>query len=347
VAGQLKRFVALSRDSLSLWNRRMMRNNIKLVIIKYWYLLFFAVIILFMIVFRVSVKELWGAIRSLSLWQLMILFSIYFLLSGFNILLRKYLLVSLGTSPRLKNLVAIHFTSMAAHYSTPAKLGFPVTILLLKQLEDIPYTVGTTMVLIELVVSIAICGLIGAVGTLCYFSERSLVIPLSVLAVVLVFSIVIGTFFRAKFPQNFLSRSIGRVSKAFRLLSFKRLVVYTGLQGAVQFCAGLNLFLLCVFFSVDISYVQAVVTGSAAFFAGALSMVPMGLGVREGSVLFYLDRFGITGPSALSVVTVQRLLSTGLSFFLGMVFGGSLGLKKSLAYLSKEKEDTPFLHTEQ
>jgi uncharacterized protein (TIRG00374 family) len=305
----------------------MMRNTIKLLIIRYWYLLFLTVIILFMIMFRVSARELWGAIRSLSVWQLAILLSIYFVLSGLNILLRKYLLFSLGTRPRLKSLFAIHFTSMAAHYSTPAKLGFPVAILLLKQLEDIPYAVGTTTVLIELVVSTAVCGLIGVVGASYYFAEERFLIPFLAVTAIIISAVIIKSSLKHKVPRGRLGTVIQKLHDAIRLLSLRKLVIYAALRTFLQLCAGVNLFLLCIFFSTGISYAQAVVAGSSAFFAGSLSMVPMGLGVREGSVLFYLARFGVPGAAGISVVAVQRLISTGFTFLLGIITGSILGYR--------------------
>ena len=60
---------------------------------------------------------------------------------------------------------------------------------------------------------------------------------------------------------------------------------------------------------------------------GAGIRVPIGLGVREASMLFYLRHLGIPDDTGLSIVTIQRLLSTGLSFLLGSIIGAALGLK--------------------
>jgi uncharacterized membrane protein YbhN (UPF0104 family) len=96
---------------------------------------------------------------------------------------------------------------------------------------------------------------------------------------------------------------------------------------AIQVFSSVNLLLLCRFFSADLSLWQAVTAGSSAFFIGAISMIPMGLGTRDASMLFYLKLLGIAGPTGISIVTIQRLLSTGLSFILGTLFGAVLGLK--------------------
>jgi uncharacterized membrane protein YbhN (UPF0104 family) len=97
--------------------------------------------------------------------------------------------------------------------------------------------------------------------------------------------------------------------------------------------------LLARFFSSDLSLLQAVVAGSTAFFLGALSMIPMGLGVREASVLFYLHYVGIPNEVGLSIVTIQRLLSTGLSFALGMLLGTLLGVKNLSSNSNTKKNE--------
>jgi len=300
---------------------------VKRFIFKYWVLFFIGCLILFMAITKVSIKELWNSLNRLALWQLAILVGLFFLLSGLNVGLRKYLLLSLGQNPRLKNLWLIHFTSMAAHYSTPVKLGFPVTVLLLKKLENIDYAVGTAAVLVELVVSTGVCGLIGVLGTFYYFSERRFV-PL---LIGFTLACICGTFILGRIsrsnPGGRIGKSLTALREGLNSLSLGRLVGYFFMRTVLQLGAPLNLFLLCIFFSSEISYLQAVVTSSAAFFVGAVSMVPMGLGVREGSVLFYLARFGVAGPVAISIVGIQRIISTGITFVIGMLLGTLLGLK--------------------
>jgi uncharacterized protein (TIRG00374 family) len=90
---------------------------------------------------------------------------------------------------------------------------------------------------------------------------------------------------------------------------------------------GFSLALLSFFFDTRISLWQAVVANSAAFFLGSLSMIPMGLGVREGSLIFYLSQFGVPNEVAIAIVVVQRLLSTGLSLVLGITLASLLGLR--------------------
>ena len=315
-----------------------MASRIKYVISKYWFLLFLGIIVLFMGIFKISFADIWRSISSLKLWQVAVLLGIYFIVSGLNVFLRRYLLNSLSANPGLKNLFLIHFSSMAAHYSTPAKLGFPLSVFLLNKLENISYVTGTAMVVIELLVSTGVCGMIAFLGSLAYFGDKSSLFPLIVFILVCIVGFATGLYFKRKgvFAKRF-QKIISEFNDAVKLLSFRKLFIYVLFSISVQLFGAMNLFLLCSFFSAPLSYPQAVVTGSSAFFLGSVSMIPMGLGVREASVLFYLGRFGISGGIGLSVVTIQRLISTGLSFFLGSIIGAFLGLKGILRGLDSTK----------
>ena len=306
-----------------------MEIDIKQWVEKYWLLFFVAILFVFMALFKISLKAIWKAISSLELWQLLLIILIYFLISAFLILARRYLLYSLSYKPKLKNLVYIHFSTMAAHYSTPAKLGFPLTVYLFKRFDNVPYATGTTMILIELFVSTGICGIIALLGSFFYFSNsmKPLVSVFFWLFVIIVPLIGVSFVLMKSAKNSRVNRFIKDVHGAFADIAVNHLIIYVLITFFVQLLGSINLVLMSSFLSSELSIFQALIASSAAFFLGAISMIPMGLGVREASMLFYLHHVGITNEIGLSIVTIQRLLSTGLSFVLGTLFGAILGMK--------------------
>ena len=297
---------------------------------RYWLLFFFVIVFFFMAIFQITLRDIWGAISSLKLWQFVLLLFIYLLISLFQIISRKYLLYSLLSPSKFKNLIFIHFSSMAAHYSTPAKIGFPLAVYLLHKFDKVPYATGTTMILIELIVSTTICGVIAFVGTFFYFTSNTKVLILS-FSYLFIFGLLafsgVRIFLKKGNKNSRIYLFIKNVHEAFSHITVYHLIIYIFLIVFIQLLGGITLVLLTSFFSKEILLWQAVVANSTAFFLGAISMIPMGLGVREGSILFYLRHLGITNEIGISIVTIQRLFSTGLSFVLGVIFGAILGVR--------------------
>ena len=221
---------------------------------------------------------------------------------------------------------------MAAHYSTPAKIGFPLTVYLLNKREEIPYVKGTTLVLIELSVNMGICGGFALLGSLFYFREYvgNIIQVLSTLTSIgLIFLFILRYVVKNQKNNNRVITIIRQVLEAFSTITLGKALVYGLIIGGTQIFSSVSLVVLCFFFSIDISIWQAVTASSAAFFLGAVTMIPMGLGIREASMILFLSRFGVDNVTSISIVTVQRLLSTGLSFILGSIVGAILGIHNS------------------
>jgi uncharacterized protein (TIRG00374 family) len=306
-----------------------MSRDLKQWVGRYWLIFFLIIVFMFMAIFKISLRDIWRTVSSIRVWQFGILFFVYLLVSSSLIISRKYLLYSLSHPSRFKNLFLIHFSSRAAHYSTPAKLGFPFTVYLLKRFENIPYTTGTVMILIEIAVNIGICGLIAFFGSYFYLSEKTnTILPLLLLLVIGTLTLYAAIHVLKKIAGNSrLSQLIKNIYESFQHLDKRNSLLYILMVAFIQVLSSINLLLLAHFFSTGLSLWQAVVAQSAAFFLGALSMVPMGLGVREVSVLFFLYQVGIPKEIGLSIVTIQRLISTGLNFALGIIFGAVIGVK--------------------
>ncbi|MEE9151809.1 MAG: lysylphosphatidylglycerol synthase domain-containing protein, partial [Thermoplasmata archaeon] len=182
----------------------------------------------------------------------------------------------------------------------------------------------------ELIASTTICGIIAFVGTFFYFTGKTniFILSFSCLFIFVVLTFYgIQIFLRKGNENSRIYQFIKKVREAFSQIAVSHLMIYTFLVLLIQLLAGITLVLLSGFFSQELSLWQAVIANSTAFFLGAISMIPMGLGVREGSMLFYLRHLGITNEIGISIVTIQRLFSTGLSFVLGVIFGTILGVK--------------------
>ena len=65
-----------------------------------------------------------------------------------------------------------------------------------------------------------------------------------------------------------------------------------------------------------------------AYFAGQLSMIPMGLGAKDASLVALLGKSGVPAHTAIAFAAVDRVATTGLTLVIGAVCAGILGLKR-------------------
>ena len=297
---------------------------------RYFFLLFLAVMAGLAVLAGVRPGEIWDAVSRLRLWQLGLLVGGYLLIACVSIGNRWALLASLGHRIRFGLLSLIHFTSMAAHYSTPAKIGFPLTVYLLQRTAAVPYAVGTTLVLAELLAGTGICGMIAVVGAIQFFGDSAprILFGALVFAVAAVAGLAAMRFWLRRSAAGGRLRSFVRdVDATLRQVAPGAALRYSVVMLAAQAMSGLLLVAMLLFLSARISIWQAVVANSTAFFLGAVSMVPMGLGVNELTMHFCLKAFGVPAEVAVTAIAMQRLLTTGLTYVFGLLAGGLLGIR--------------------
>jgi uncharacterized protein (TIRG00374 family) len=92
------------------------------------------------------------------------------------------------------------------------------------------------------------------------------------------------------------------------------------LVGVRSFCA----FQL---FGGSMNIVELVGISAAAFTLGSLSLLPMGLGVRDATLVALFVQAGADRDVAIAVAALERLLSTGVPLLLGILSAQILGLR--------------------
>ena len=307
-----------------------MYARVKQFIASWWLLIFFCLLAVIVVLSDISFSDLFTTLLTLQLWQLALLIGVFFLATGVQIASRKYLLSALGAGCRLKNLVLIHFATMAAHYSTPVKIGIPFAIYLFNKVENIEYSKSTAMMLVEIAVATSLCGLIALNGIPVIFgiSMTQAMFYLFLLGTAGLFAVGITSYwYRHSGRRHAILDYFFDTLATLRDMSPLPMAIYLALSLLLRVVDGLNLFLLCLFFSEELTLWQSVITASTAFFVGTISMVPMGIGTRDVSLLLLLQHYNVSGDSALVIISLQRILTTGLSFAIGIYCGSMLGMK--------------------
>nr|NQU89952.1 flippase-like domain-containing protein [Bacteroidota bacterium] len=274
----------------------------------------------------VSFNEIFESLIKLKPLQILVLVSGFLFISLITIFGKKLLLYFLGYKVRFINLTLIHFASISAHYATPAKIGFPVTVFLLKKMENVPVTVSTASIFVELFVSMFFTGVVGFVGSAIYFRDeiRSFSYGLIIFLVVFIclgFLIFI-LYQKSKKVKLFFHELI----TSLKLLTISKAILYILLHVVLQISLAAYLVLVTYYFKGSLNLWHAMIAHSSAFFIGAISMVPMGLGTRDISLIWYLQSFGVSSSIGISVIAIQRIMMTGLGYLLGLVAAGIIGV---------------------
>ncbi|MGY0691323.1 lysylphosphatidylglycerol synthase transmembrane domain-containing protein [Virgibacillus sp. FSP13] len=226
----------------------------------------------------------------------------------------------------LKDNAAIFFIGLMMSI-TPVKAGELIKSYLLQKKANVPYAESLPIVIYDRFTDLlAMMALVG-IGLLVYpFGLTSLVL----LAVLLVI------FFILVQRRSFINKAINWVTKPkklhrfreslhqfyrqtlffmrFRKLSFAFLV---SVMAWLLECVSLYMIIKAA--SVDVSLVASILTFSLGTIAGALSMIPGGLGAAEGSITGLLIHFGVAGSLAVTISLIIRFVTLWFGVILGII----------------------------
>lgn len=305
------------------------KKSMKSFLKKFSIYFFFILLIAYIYFAKLDVKTILDVFLSLSIYNIVILLGLYILLSFVLIGNKFYLFNSFGYKMSIRNLTLIHFASLTANYSTPAKIGYPLAVFLYKKLEKVPYVTSSSVILIELFISMGICGSITIIGASelikIDYSWLLSFFPFLLFGVLLL-CLMISIFW----DKLWNSKVIILLKEAFsgiKSLKWTNLVIYTILM-IINRLGGSFLFLVIVLIlGGKINYTEAIIVSSASFFLGSISMIPLGLGVKEGTTLFFLNYYGISNEVSVGIIALDRAISTALSYVFGIFAGSILGIK--------------------
>jgi len=114
---------------------------------------------------------------------------------------------------------------------------------------------------------------------------------------------------------------------ALRRLPLRSLGTATGIFAIAFVLVGIRSFFAFQLFGGSMNVVELVGITAAAFTLGSLSLVPMGLGVRDATLVALFVQAGADRDVAIAVAALDRLLSTGVPLLVGILSAQILGLR--------------------
>jgi uncharacterized membrane protein YbhN (UPF0104 family) len=239
--------------------------------------------------------------------------------------------------------------SLAANYSTPVKAGIPLRVYLYKRFMGIGLATGSALVGLEALLGILVPAVIALFALVLLLPEGGLAVP-AVVAAGAGLAIAAIAFARsrlydrvvARLPLPGIARSLlapdGDIVAAVRGVPLWSLGAAAAIYAAMFLLLGVRTFYAFRLFGGSMNVMELVGISAAAFALGFMSFVPMGLGVRDATLVALFVQAGADRDVAIAVAALDRLLSTGVPLVLGILSAQILGLRAVLETKHRESQ---------
>lgn len=260
------------------------------------------------------------------------------LLMACSVAIAYCLLANAGVPRPIAQLYLTVTASTAANYSTPLKAGIPLRVYLYKRLLGISPATGSALLGLEIVLATLVPAAISLLALLLFLPEGGPAV-VAALAVMVIGAAAVLAFIRSDAYDRvtvhlplprIVRRALapeGDIIGAVRRVPLGSLGAAAGIFATAFVLVGIRS--LCAFqlFGGSMNIAELVGISAAAFTLGSLSLLPMGLGVRDATLVALFVQAGADRDVAIAVAALERLLSTGVPLLLGILSAQILGLR--------------------
>jgi len=203
----------------------------------------------------------------------------------------------------------------------------------------IPISTGTALITVEVMVGMLTPAFIAIACTALIFPALGLKLPIILISILVAsllfvlqvpvekFQPYLGRFFFSGVVTRFL-HFVKCVQEALRQLPVVKILVFVVLDLLILGVQTMRLWLVLSILGPKVSPLAWLAVLTISLTAGNLSMIPMGLGVRDASFTLLLTQLGIPSEIALAVAVIQRLFSPGWPLLLGLISANILGVSE-------------------
>jgi uncharacterized protein (TIRG00374 family) len=291
---------------------------------KFWLIILFAVAIYLIMGIYADFGNLLSAIKHFN-WTFFILMIILTTIAYFIRFLKwNYFLKSVGVHLNLKDNLFVFFSGMGM-IITPAKVGEIWKGWLIKDINGESLSKTVPVVIVDRVTDLIGLIILSALGIL-YYKEGSYILIILIL-------LFIGFFMAIKSKRisgkiiSILEGRAGKYSKDIKtmhttfekVMSPKNMSLMSFLSAFAWFFECLALYFVVVGFGESISVLISTFVFSFASLAGAVSMIPGGLGVAEATFSGLLQYFGLTATISVGVAIIIRFGTLWYGAILGFL----------------------------
>jgi len=291
---------------------------------KVWLIIIFAVVVYLIMGIYADFSDLLAAIKQFN-WIFFILMIVLTTIAYFIRFLKwNFFLKSVGVHLNLKDNLFVFFSGLGM-IITPAKVGEIWKGWLIKDINGESLSKTVPVVIVDRVTDLIGLLVLSALGIL-YYREGSYILVILIILFVGFFVAIKSKKISGKII-SILENRAGKYSKDIKtmhntfeqLMNPKNITLMSFLSAFAWFFECLALFFVIIGFGDSISVLISTFVFSFASLAGAVSMIPGGLGVAEATFSGLLQYFGLTATISVGVAIIIRFGTLWYGAILGFL----------------------------
>lgn len=210
---------------------------------------------------------------------------------------------------------------------TPGKMGELLKAYLVKQISGEPISKTAPIIFAERITDFLSLIFIGLIGGYVYNFGRAIIIAVGIFFVIVTIALTnknIGETFiniltKIKLIKKYTEHLKSAYESSYQMLQLKPLFQMSLLSLAAWFFECLGYYLILTNFQVEISLLWASFSYAFATIVGAISMLPGGLGVTEGSLTVLLQQKHYSLEIAFASTFLIRIVTLWFAVLVGIV----------------------------
>ncbi len=210
---------------------------------------------------------------------------------------------------------------------TPGKFGELLKTYLVKKVNNTPISKTAPIILAERATDFLSLTLIALFGAYYFDYGKDIIIIISIIILCILIIVtnkklsenLLRLLSKVRFLEKHISKLYNAYESSFKLLSFIPLILMTLLSIISWGFECLGYYFILTNFEIRIDIFWAFFSYSFSTIVGAISMLPGGLGVTEGSLTFMLIQKGLSTNDAFASTFIVRAVTLWFAVLIGAI----------------------------
>lgn len=271
-------------------------------------------------------KQVIFAFSKFSLWLIPVILSLSFLNYISRFFKWDYYLHLLKIKITKVDSFAIFMSGLIMSV-TPGKMGELLKAYLVKQVVNEPVSKTAPIIFAERITDFVSLVMIGLIGAYVFDYGRIIVAAVGVFFLLVIFIVsqkslaikIINFFEKISFLKKHIEKIHTAYESSYILLQFKPIVFMSLLSLVSWFLECLGYYLVLTNFAVEVSILWSAFSYAFATIVGAISMLPGGLGVTEGSLTIMLIQKSVSKDIAVASTFIIRVATLWFAVLVGVI----------------------------